>query len=528
MSILPNSKLSLTITPNPGTVLSMSNAPATTAAPDVEKAVQKALAEARERIESISLPKHWNASIDYLDENFAFFLTHVLNMGDPEWNGSIPTAAVALPGKGQTIKDDFRFMFNPVFAALLEEDELAFVAAHETMHILLNHLALLDRGKQRGRFSDPQKFNVAADCVINDYLVSMGLNPGRVRDYGMFGPDVVGYDCSNATVSEVYVDVPDNPQGGDGSENQSGGASGSGEGGGGSGDGLDKYMEEMGQGAGTGTHDWLHNPEAGQADAAEKIGDDTAKNGNTPQDVQDKKQDDQHKGTPGAGPGSEAGAMRNFVENKGVSLKWAELLKQVNPDYFIGRGPRPRPSYHRPRRKLAGVISHYGADRMGILPVSREPDSVKGKQPSIVMFMDGSGSCSDWIDNFATLAKSVDPKKIKLMAWTFSTYTVPFDVEADNNKMASGGTMFSPIEETIQKEVVPVLGHYPMAVVVMTDLEGAFNSIKPPEKEKENWCWLATHGGRYDYRGADKFGKVIKIEEFCEGMNLPAPRGGYR
>src|SRR4051794_15633272 len=106
----------------PANIMSMSDAPATTAQPDVEKAVQKALAEARERIESISLPRHWHDCIEYLDENFAFFLTHVLNMGNPEWNGSIPTAAVALPAKGETITDDFRFMFNPVFAALLDPD----------------------------------------------------------------------------------------------------------------------------------------------------------------------------------------------------------------------------------------------------------------------------------------------------------------------------------------------------------------------------------------------------------------------
>lgn len=512
-------------------VLPMSKTPDTsTAQPDVSKAVEKAMQEARERIDSIHLPSHWDESIEYLDENFAFFLTHVLNMGKPEWNGSIPTAAVALPSKGETIANDFRFMFNPVFAALLNPDELAFVSAHETLHILLNHLNLLEKGKQRGKFKDPSKFNRAADCVINDYLVSMGLNPGRIRDYGCFGPDIVNMDCSNLTVSDVYVMIPDDPQEGKGDgqgESQMG--AGDGEGGAGSGDDLDEYMKGMGQGAGTGTHDWLHDPQAGQADAADKIGEDTANNAGTPQDIEDKKQDDQNKGTPGAGPGSEAGAMKNFAEQKGVSMKWAELLKEVNPDYFNKRGPRPRPSYHQPRRKLQGVIGHYGANRMGILPVVREPDSHKGKTPSIVMFADGSGSCSHYIDTFCTLMKSVNPKLIHLRAWTFSTYTTPFDPEADNNKIASGGTAFSPIEEEIQKTVVPDLGHYPTAVVVLTDLEGAFNQMKPTGKNADSWVWLATDGGRYDYRGADKnIGKVIDIDTFTEGMpNVPKGRSRY-
>lgn len=490
-----------------------------TATPDIDKAVAAAMKEAADRIADTHLPSHWNDCIEYLDQNFAFFLTHVLNMGTPEWDGSIPTAAVMLPMRGQTFEEDFRFAFNPTFAALLDEDELAFVAAHETLHILLNHLRLLEKGKQRGKFTDPQKFNVAADCVINDYLVSMGLNPGRVRKFGMFGPDVVKYDCSNSTVSEVYVDVPDNPDGGEGE----------GEGDGEGGDALDKYMQGMGQGSGTGTHDWLHDPQQGQADAAEKIGESAQQNAGTPQDIEDKKQDDQHKGTPGAGPGSEAGKMASFTEQAGVSMKWAELIRKVNPDYFKGRGPRPRPSYHRPRRKLAGVIEQYGSDKMGILPVTREPDSHKGKQPCIVMFADGSGSCSHYIDTFCTLMKSVDPKKIKLLAWTFSTYTVPFDPESSNNKIASGGTMFSPIEDEIQKSVVPELGHYPTAVVVLTDLEGAFNNTLPDKKNQDAWCWLATDGGRYDYRGNNKFGLVEDIDKFCEGMhNLPKPGRGWR
>lgn len=495
---------------------------------EVSEAVQRAMKEAAERIQTTHLPTHWRGAIDYLDENFAFFLTHVLNMGTPEWDMSIPTAAVALPTRGAGM-DDFKFLFNPTFAALLDPEELAFVAAHECMHVLLNHLMLLDKGKQRGKFADAKKFNIAADCVINDYLTSMALEPGRVRKFGMWGVDVVGYDCSNSTVSEVYIDVPDNPQGGEGQEGE-GGAEGDqqGEGGQGGGDGgLDEYMKGMGQGAGTGTHDWLHDPKAGQQDAAEAIGQDTAQNAGLPKDIEDKKQDDQHKGTPGAGPGSEAGAMRAFTEQKGVSMKWAELLKEVDPEFFKSGGPKQRPSYHRARRKLAGVMEHYRD--MGTLPVEREPYRIDGYTPSIVMFMDGSGSCSDWIQNFATLAKSVPPKKLHLRAWSFSTYVTPFDVTADNNKLASGGTAFSPIEETIQREVVPELGHYPSAVVVMTDLEGAFNNVLPAKENQDKWLWLATHQGRYDYRGANKFGKVIKIEEFCEGMpGVTAAGSRYR
>jgi hypothetical protein len=483
--------------------------------------MDRAMKEARERIESIDLPSHWQESIDYLDENFAFFLTHVLNMGKPDWEYGVKTAAVSLPMTGGNTAD-FRYVFNPIFAALLEPEEFAFIEAHETMHVLLNHLRLLEKGKKVGKFKDAQKFNVAADCVINDYLLSMGLDPGRFRELGCFGPDIVKYDCSNATVSEVYLDIPDEMGDGEGEE-----GGGSCNGNGNVGGGLGEYMDGSSKSDAMGSHDWMHNPDdaKAQGQAAEDIGNNTP---GVPQDIDDKKQDDDHKGTPGAGPGSEAGAMRNFVDQKGVSMKWAELLREVDPEFFKSGGPRKRPSFHQPRRKMMGVYEKY--PHMGTLPVMADPPDPKGETPSIVMFMDGSGSCSDWIQNFATLAKSVPPDKLHLRAWSFSTYTTPFDVTADNPKLASGGTAFSPIEETIQKEVVPELGHYPKAVVIMTDLEGAFNAAKPKGPDKDRWLWLATHGGRYDYRGADKdIGKVIKIEEFCEGMkDIVQPTGGYR
>ena len=490
------------------------NAPDTSQVPkEVRDAVERARKVAREQIDNCHLPTHWRESVDYLDENFAFFLTHVLNMGKPEWSHSLPTAAVGLPHDGADLTD-FNYYFNPTFAALLTPEEFAFIQAHETMHVLLNHLKLIESGKKKGKFKDARKFNVAADCVINDYLSSMGLEPGRIRDMGCFGPDIVNYDCSNSTVSEVYLDIPDQSgEGGEGDEGDQGGGGqidGSGKG------GLGEYMDGMSKSQMTGDHDWLHNPDdaKGQGNASGKI----AEQAGMPQDLEDKAADDDQQGTPGAGPGSEAGAMRNFVDQKGVSMKWAELLREVNPDTFKKRGPKPRPSYHRTPRKLQGVYDSRMGREMGVMPVKRDPDSHRGETPCIVMFMDGSGSCSDWIQNFATLAKSVPPSKIKLIAYTFSTYTLPFDLESDNPKMASGGTAFSPIEAEIQKSVVPELGHYPKAVVVMTDLEGAFYDVLPDSKNKERWLWLATHGGRYDYRGANKFGKVVKIEDFCEGM----------
>lgn len=486
---------------------------------EVQEAVRKAMAEASEKINNTDLGQHYREAIDLLDENFAFFLTHVLNMGKPTWEHRIRTADVSLPSKNASM-DDFRYRFNPTFAALLEVDEFAFIMAHETMHILLNHLLLLKTGKNKGKFKDPMKFNIAADCVINDYLKSMGLAPGRIEEFGMFGPKVVGYDCSNSTVSEVYLDVPDSMSQGQGE------GEGQGQGGQGDSGGMGEYMEGAAPGAITGEHDWMEETSEGQDQKAEEISKDAAKNGGMPKDIEDKKQDDEHKGTPGAAPGSEAGALRKFVEQKGVSMKWAELLKEVNPDMFRSGGPKPAPSYHKPRRKIMGVFEQY--PDMGTLPVIREPDDPKGKTPSIVMYADGSGSCAHYIDTFVTLAKSVPPKKIKLMAFTFSTYVQDLDLTADNPSIASGGTEFSIIENSIQKDVVPQLGHYPSAVVVLTDACGYFSSTKVQDKDAPSWLWLLTDGMRYASHYTGRPGRDMDIDKFCDGMpGVAKARRGY-
>jgi predicted metal-dependent peptidase len=161
----------------------------------------------------------YHEAINYLDENFTYFLTHVLNAGKPRQSGIVPTACVALPTKSTRL-EDFEFHFNPDFAETLDDEEMGFVLAHETMHVLLNHLEL---GQH---FDNPQIFNLAADAVINDYLVDLGL---EMVEGGVTGEALVGHSCAHSTVAEVYaeikqeVDKQQQQQGGDGEGKRGGG-----------------------------------------------------------------------------------------------------------------------------------------------------------------------------------------------------------------------------------------------------------------------------------------------------------------
>lgn len=413
--------------------------------------------------------------VGYLDDNFAYFLTHVLNIGRPEWNMGVPTACVGLPvpPKGGKVKnfDDYKFMFNPEFAKLFPIEGFAFIMAHETMHIVLNHLKLSQR------FKNKMMFNIAADAVINDYLESMGFEipmiPDAKEGEGLIqGEAVVGYNCAHATVGEVYADLKKEAR-----DNGAGEGDGEGEGAPteGYGDGKGQFKQIDG-------HDWMHKATEDQQEAAENAGQANP----LPKDLDDTKQDDDRKaGYKLAGNG--VGSKQAFIENKDIGLKWAELMEKVNPMAFKN-GPRPRPGWHRRPRKLASFPNV-------ILPVVQEGVKNKGgNQPSIVMALDTSGSIGQEDANrFVNFARSVPQDKIKLFACTFTTQYQELDLE--NPSWNTGGTSFEAINEYIDNEVKgEIKDKYPTAVVVITDGYASFANT-PGGKEADAWYWLITEGG---------------------------------
>ena len=262
-------------------------------------------------------------------------------------------------------KNDFRFIFNPQFAQTLDTEKFGFILAHETMHIVLNHLKLFQKGRfahapgctdgcDKKSMKDKEgqvqichdclmqrrKLNVAADCVINDYLVNMGFTP--VENL-MYGEAVVGYNCAYSTVSDVFDNIPDDfmkcdgnckPDDGSGQGTPCDGSCGKSK--------ADDFDE-------IDSHDWMHDASEEQKEAADKAG---QGNPHVPADLDRTKQDDDFKSdlNPGQGVGSKAA----FSELEGVGLKWAEFLcwKRSTRSVFK-QGPKPRASWHRNSRKMA-------------------------------------------------------------------------------------------------------------------------------------------------------------------------------
>lgn len=452
----------------------------------IKEAVERAREQNKARIDSIDVREHIRDAFEYLDDNFAYWLTDVLNMGYPIFDSRIDIAAVYLP-KDSNKLEDFKFIINPTFAALLEPEELAFILSHETMHILLNHLRVLPHMVKRG--AKQKKSNISADLLINNYLRNQGLDVSeRLRKTIFFGEDWTGYDTCYSTVRQIYRDIDDDKL----QEQQD------------LNDALGQYLRDLRVPA-TGGHGWIYEQEGSQG-TAEKIAE------GAPQGIQDKKDDEDNKPKQNAstGVGSEAEKMRRWIENNDVSMDWAKLLSQVDPDIFKLYGPAPYATFARAPRKLAYVYEKY--PHLGRLPSVELSDPKKGDLPAIVMYLDGSGSCSDYIDKFVRLAKSVPEDKIKIIPRSFSTYVQPLDLH--DPKVAQGGTEFSIIEDDVLNTVIPLLGHYPKAIVVLTDGIGYFSSTRPKTHNEHKWLWMLKGTRAISPRP----GKDVDIDQFTKGM----------
>lgn len=166
------------------------------------------------------------------------------------------------------------------------------------------------------------------------------------------------------------------------------------------------------------------------------------------------------------------GAVEQVLAGGKLHLGWLKLLQKINPD--VGKadgGLNAKASYNwaRPRRSTSLV-------RGAMLPSTGEP---RGRgvgtkmKPVALIALDFSDSIDKRLSNaMKDMAQSIPEEHIEARCFTFSTVAVPFDFRSEHNRVASGGTDFSCIEQEalkIQKET----GEYPY-VICLTDGQAWF------------------------------------------------------
>jgi len=467
----------------------------------------------------MDLIKRYNKGIEWLDWNYSYFLTHVLKIGRPMPTHSIPTAAVAAKIGKET---DFEFLFNEEFAAKLDTPSMAFILAHETMHIILNHLKLQrnfvdvnafrvaqDKGmrnmtkeERKGAMKakrDAMLFNIAADCVINDYLYEGGMyeNSGVPLCRGQ---EWIGENAAFLTVTDVYERIKKQTE--DQQQDQdSEGENGEG------GSGFVMADGSMGEYSEFDSHNWMLSDEEIDklADAIDKLIDKIDEQTGLPQDLIDKAIEEQGKNTAGQQSlqdsmqaGNQDAAMDMFARDHGVNMAWVRLLNDLDPDMFKQPGIAPPmiPSFHNRRRKL--MANDF---KKVHLPVYRKEERREDKAkeiPSIVLALDVSGSIGAGDANrFVSLAMTIPRDRVKVFPCVFQENYQKIDLD-DPKFRQGGGTNFNAIANFINNEVKPELkGKSPKAVVVITDGQADMApNLWPAPEERDGWLWLISPADR--------------------------------
>lgn len=419
----------------------------------------------------------YRRAVEWLDRRYARFVTKVLSLGKPMHTSAIPTAAVAMD------EGSLLFYANPEFVNGLDEQEYAFILAHETFHVLADHPVLFAGIPQSLQY--PMVFNVAADAVINDWLDQYGIKVPEFKDFKpVRGVDVIGEDAANLTVMDVYRKLLSQV-----TENE---------------DGTVTVRTPDGQEytyTPLDVHEWTGpNPEP--FNPGSDMGE--------PVDLADKIKADngEERETTLTGWGNERSNMEAFTTNSGVSLKWAELLREIDPDMFASSRKNGTwgASFHRRRKKLAAFPDT-------ILPVDRyekRGGTREGEQPILVMALDVSGSIDQHdVDRFLQIAKSVPQDKVKVHACTFDTNYTPIDLN-DPRCYAGGGTDFTAIVRFIDTLDLPRKPY----VIAVTDTAADMEPWAAAQVDWDRWWWLSTVSKRGAYSFALSRGNFRLLKEF--------------
>jgi predicted metal-dependent peptidase len=400
-----------------------------------------------------TLKERYQEVLEILSKDENYIAIQMCRLGYPQEEKGIPTACVAWDDNKKKVK----FLFNKKFAHTLNDEEFAFVTAHESIHLLNGHVSLLKTkfnemekaGKsQEDMVKFQKKFNIAADCVVNDSLVNLyGFKrvmevETKEKPQIIYGINVVKRECHDLTVMEVFYLLTDE---------------------------IMKQFENNDV-----IHDWSSFfDEDGNLieEFADQIKGFYAQNGENSalsdedlEKIEKLKKHFEKNNQMKAGTGK-VGAYRAVDNMSKVSINWNKLtheLVEVKKQENI---------WTKPNKKLISVYPD-------ILLPSMAPE----ERESIFIAIDASGSIDyNALKLFVSVVKSISNKFI-IKAISFDDECYDYDIKSNQNPRGGGGTNFQIIEDWIQTN----LKKYPKSVFVLTDGEGTY--VKP--KFPERWCWV--------------------------------------
>lgn len=138
----------------------------------------------------------------------------IKNLGSPSFTTSIDTACVSferIPEKNNT--PAIVFNINPDLFKQLPAEQVAFVIAHEALHVAKNHLG--ERWFESDKYPLKHVFELAQELVVNDTLTdSYQLQPptrknqdGEETRIGVFGDEKFGFSFNGLDTPQAYPKI---------------------------------------------------------------------------------------------------------------------------------------------------------------------------------------------------------------------------------------------------------------------------------------------------------------------------------
>ena len=415
----------------------------------------------------------WEEVGEELEDYYSLFYSF-WNVGRPQEDASIPTAAVAFAPNGKFID----FVFNPKFWKELSHYERTFVVSHEMLHLVLNHgVRMVGLNKELA--------NIAMDVVVNEMLV---YYYGFDREKISFAEELCWLDTvfpeggiPHKQNFEYYYEQL-----------------------------VDKLVEEL-----VGKFMFIDDASTLEGKDFGKVAKEIHKGlcGFDKADFEEELEELEENDTPkgegrnigGQLAGTGTGRWEIYTWQKPpVIQKWYKLFKK----FIYISTDKDEEQWARPDRRFTELPDDL------ILPSEHENLGNEKEKVSIWLFLDISGSCYNLRHTFLRTYETIPKDKFDVRLFTFDTWVKEIDTTKPKI-YGGGGTCFIAIEKAIQSEIKKQSKKYPKIVSVFTDGYGSYVQPEFPER----WYWFLTNErNNYAWDRQDEYipknSHILKLSDY--------------
>lgn len=408
------------------------------------------------------------------------FHSLALSLGVPvEDSGEGVTAFVSFNADEKQVE----FHMNPDFIHPMEDEQIGYLIAHETYHVILSHL----QEAMSGEYENVSALTIAHECLVNDSVdavIGLDSPEGGVHGIEMFGTDFSilstreGYEVVLAAQDEDADGSVGDVSGSGGDDSGDVGSDGS------EGSEGDSANVVMCSGVTVSSEDAaaLQDVVISGIIEADIYDEDDSVSTQLADAISDIDPSLSGGFSLGKGEGSES---LGIIDD--INLNWKELLALINPKIMSGGSKPKKTTWNRPRRTAMGI---YPDTILPVMSIGSKRDDDGNEVPAVVLALDLSTSIPDrFIQGLKSMAATMPDNLFRKFPVTWSSALVEFD--ESERVCGRYGTDVGLVWE-YAKKIEHECGVTPY-VVVITD--GVFVSPNEMRSEKnsdeifQRWFW---------------------------------------